>query len=66
MFLKMTPKKSQLRLGKCYKLSLEYCGLFQILKKIGKWMENSQCLPSEFLKKICVKLLQDLSQFTLE
>jgi len=35
VFLKMTPKKSQLRLGKCYKFSPKYCGSFQILKKVG-------------------------------
>jgi hypothetical protein len=45
VFLKMTPRKSQLRLGKCYKLSLKYCGLFQILKKIGT-MSYELGLPS--------------------
>jgi len=35
VFLKVIPKKSQLRLEKCYKLSLKYCGLLQILNKMG-------------------------------
>jgi hypothetical protein len=35
VFLKVTPKKSQLRLGKCYKFSPRYCGPFQILRKVG-------------------------------
>jgi hypothetical protein len=36
MFLKVKPLKSQLRLGKCPKLSLYYCGPFAILKRISK------------------------------
>ncbi len=45
VFLKMTPRKSQLRLGKCYKFSLKYCEMFQIFKKIGK-MSYELGLPS--------------------
>jgi hypothetical protein len=29
VFLKVTPKKNQLKLGKCYKLTPRYCGPFQ-------------------------------------
>jgi hypothetical protein len=36
VFLKATPKKSQLRLGKRYKFSLRYYGPFQILRKVGR------------------------------
>jgi len=35
VFLEVTPKKSQLKLGKYYKLSSRYCGPFQILRKVG-------------------------------
>jgi hypothetical protein len=34
VFLKMSLKKNQLKLGKCYKLSPRYCGPFQILRKV--------------------------------
>jgi len=34
--LRVKPMKSCLRLGKCPKLSLEYCGRFAILKRISK------------------------------
>jgi hypothetical protein len=74
VFLNVTPKKSQLRLGKCYKLSPKYCGPFQILKKVGTMAYELE-LPSEwrihnvfhvsFLRKFWFdlhKLLQDLSQ----
>jgi hypothetical protein len=40
VFLKVTPKKNQLRLGRCYKFSLRYCGPFQILRKGGQWLMN--------------------------
>lgn len=72
VFLKVTPKKSQLTLGKCYKLSLKYCEPFQILRKVGT-MAYELKLPSEWkihnvfhvnLSKKFVsdpnKLLQDL------
>jgi hypothetical protein len=74
----MTPKKSQLRLGKWCELSPKYCGPFQILKKVGTMVYKLE-LPSEWkihnvfhvslLKKIVSnpnKLFQDLLQAIIE
>ncbi len=74
VFLEVTPKKSQLRLGKCYKLSSRYYGPLQILRKVGTLAYELE-LPSEwkihnvfhvnFLRKFVShlnKLLQDLPQ----
>ena len=36
MFIKVTPKKSSLRLGSCAKLAPHYCGPFEILSSIGQ------------------------------
>jgi len=35
VFLKVTPKRSRLKLGKSKKLSLQFCGPFEIIKRIG-------------------------------
>ncbi len=76
--LKVTLKKSQLTLGKCYKLFSRYYGPFQIFRKVGT-MAYELKLPSEWrihnvfnanlLKKIVSnpnKLLQDLLQIMVE
>ena len=36
VFIKVTPKKSSLRLGSCAKLAPRYCGPFEILSRIGQ------------------------------
>ena len=35
VYIKLNPKKSSLRLGKCSKLAPRYCGPFEILAKVG-------------------------------
>jgi hypothetical protein len=35
VFLKVKAKNSSLKLGKCSKLALRYCGPFEILERIG-------------------------------
>jgi hypothetical protein len=35
VFLKVKAKKSSLKLGNCSKLTAHYCGLFEILERIG-------------------------------
>jgi hypothetical protein len=78
VFLKVTPKKSQLTLGKCYKLSSRYCEPFQILRKVGTMAYELE-LPNEWrihnvfhvnlLRKFVFdpnKLLQDLLQVMVE
>jgi hypothetical protein len=35
VFLKLKAKRSSIRLGSCPKLAARYCGLFEILEKIG-------------------------------
>ena len=36
MFLRVKPKKSSLQLGKYKKLAYQYCGPYEILRKIGE------------------------------
>ena len=36
VFIKVRPKKSSLRLGRCAKLAPRYCGPFEILSRIGQ------------------------------
>ena len=36
VFLKVTPKRSRVKLGRLRKLSSRFCGPFQILKSIGR------------------------------
>ena len=36
VFIKVTPKKSSLRLGSCAKLAPHYCGPFEIMSRIGQ------------------------------
>ena len=36
VFLRVKPKRSTLKLGKCKKLSFKYCGPFEILRRMGK------------------------------
>ena len=35
VYLRVREKKSSLKLGSCAKLSPRYCGLFEVLKRIG-------------------------------
>ena len=35
VFIKVSPKKSSLRLGSCANLAPRYCGPFEILSRIG-------------------------------
>ena len=35
VYLRVRAKKSSLKLGSCAKLSLRYCGLFEVLERIG-------------------------------
>jgi hypothetical protein len=35
VFLKVKARRSSLKLGKCYKLPMHYCGPFEILERIG-------------------------------
>ena len=36
VFLRVRPKRSSLKLGKCKKLAYRYCGPFEVLKRIGE------------------------------
>ena len=36
VFLRVKPKRSSLKMGKCRKLSSRYCGPFEILRRIGE------------------------------
>ena len=36
IFLRVKPKRSSLKLGKCRKLSFRYCGPFEILRRMGE------------------------------
>jgi hypothetical protein len=40
VFFKMTPKKSQLRLGKCYKFPQNIVGHSKFSRKLGQWLMN--------------------------
>ena len=35
VYLRVKAKKSSLKLGSCAKLSSRYCGLFEVLERIG-------------------------------
>ena len=35
VYLRVRPRKSSLKLGSCAKLSLKYCGPFEVLERIG-------------------------------
>jgi hypothetical protein len=64
VFLKVTPQRSRLKLGKLKKLSLRFCGPFEIIKRIGpvaySWveiansLENTQCVSCKSTREVCV------------
>ena len=36
VFLRVKPKRSSLKLGKCRKLAFRYCGPFEVLQRMGE------------------------------
>ena len=36
VFLRVKPKRSSLKMGKCRKLSFRYCGPFEVLRRMGE------------------------------
>ena len=36
VFLRVKPKRSSLKMGNCRKLSFKYCGLFEVLRRMGE------------------------------
>ena len=46
VYIKVNPKKSTLRLGKCKKLEPRYCGPFEILAKVGLVMYRLALPPN--------------------
>ncbi|MCO5587133.1 hypothetical protein L7F22_041080 [Adiantum nelumboides] len=58
VFLKVSTKSKTMKTGKCDKLSLRYCGLFKILKKVGdiayklKLQKSSEVYPVFHVSKL--------------
>jgi hypothetical protein len=64
MFLKVKAIHSSLKLGKCSKLAVSYCGPFEILEKIGLVacmiaMLTSLCIHNVFHVSLLKKYVPD-------
>ena len=47
VFLRVKPKRSSLKMGKCRKLSFRYCGPFEVLRRMGE-QSYKLALPPQF------------------